>query len=216
MGDQVPLDEDGSDLGANAAPAGGLAISANDMAALASGPARARQDPRDGPRLFSEAQSKADVAAPVMLTPIDQFPGPSSTPTEPMFATYALGWNVQDYRGAKLIWHGGAVFGSLAAVALMPDRTSASTSPSTARKARWSAASCTNCSTIISACRAATGPSKLHAFRVARVERGGQAASRAQPRSRPRSDPRCRSPAMPATIHDPWYGTIKIRESAAG
>ena len=27
-----------------------------------------------------------------------------------------------DYRGAKLIWHGGAVFGSLAAVALLPEK----------------------------------------------------------------------------------------------
>src|SRR2546430_2825561 len=37
-------------------------------------------------------------------------------------STYALGWDVQDYRGAKLIWHGGAVFGSLAAVVLLPEK----------------------------------------------------------------------------------------------
>ena len=60
---------------------------------------------------------------------------------EPNFYTYALGWDVQDYRGAKLIWHGGAVFGSLAAVALAARTgTSAFTSPSTARKARSFAA----------------------------------------------------------------------------
>ena len=32
-------------------------------------------------------------------------------PTKPKFYTYALGWEVQDYRGAKIVWHGGAVLG---------------------------------------------------------------------------------------------------------
>jgi hypothetical protein len=39
-----------------------------------------------------------------------------------MFNTYALGWDVRDYRGAKIVWHGGAVFGFLAAVVLIPER----------------------------------------------------------------------------------------------
>ena len=47
---------------------------------------------------------------------------PELRAAQPMFSTYALGWTVQDYRGAKLVWHGGAVFGSLAAVALLPEK----------------------------------------------------------------------------------------------
>src|SRR5258707_5431994 len=43
-------------------------------------------------------------------------------PTQPMFNTYALGWDVRDYRGAKIVWHGGAVFGFLTAVVLIPDK----------------------------------------------------------------------------------------------
>jgi hypothetical protein len=39
-----------------------------------------------------------------------------------MFNTYALGWDVRDYRGAKIVWHGGAVFGFLAAVVLIPEK----------------------------------------------------------------------------------------------
>jgi hypothetical protein len=39
-----------------------------------------------------------------------------------MFNTYALGWDVRDYRGAKLVWHGGAVFGFLTAVVLIPEK----------------------------------------------------------------------------------------------
>src|SRR5258707_12412938 len=43
-------------------------------------------------------------------------------PTQPMFNTYALGWDVRDYRGTKIVWHGGAVFGFLTAVVLIPDK----------------------------------------------------------------------------------------------
>ncbi|MBA3385150.1 MAG: DUF3471 domain-containing protein, partial [Chthoniobacterales bacterium] len=42
--------------------------------------------------------------------------------TQPMFCTYALGWDVQDYRGARLVWHGGAVLGFLTAVVLLPEK----------------------------------------------------------------------------------------------
>jgi Domain of unknown function (DUF3471) len=43
-------------------------------------------------------------------------------PTQPMFNTYALGWDVRDYRGTKIVWHGGAVFGFLTAVVLIPEK----------------------------------------------------------------------------------------------
>ena len=74
----------------------------------------------DGTRLFSEAQSR-EMWNPQVIQPISPFPEPLSAAT-PMFSAYALGWEIEEYRGAKLIWHGGAVFGSLAAVVLLPDR----------------------------------------------------------------------------------------------
>src|SRR5690606_33021152 len=40
----------------------------------------------------------------------------------PQFSSYAMGWNVQDYRGVKVIQHGGAVFGVLAFVVLVPEQ----------------------------------------------------------------------------------------------
>jgi hypothetical protein len=39
-----------------------------------------------------------------------------------MFNAYALGWDVQDYAGTRIIWHGGAVFGFLTAVVLIPQK----------------------------------------------------------------------------------------------
>src|SRR4029077_3601424 len=57
----------------------------------------------------------------VVLQPVPQLPEALKA-AQPMFSTYALGWDVTDYRGAKLIWHGGAVFGFLTAVVLLPDK----------------------------------------------------------------------------------------------
>jgi CubicO group peptidase (beta-lactamase class C family) len=120
LGTQVALDEVQSDLGANAAPAGGLAISANDMAKWLAAQLAKGQLPGSTGRLFSEAAG-VEMWTPVVLEPVAPMPA-DLKPSEPMFSAYALGWSVQDYRGAKLVWHGGAVLGSLAAVALIPER----------------------------------------------------------------------------------------------
>src|SRR3546814_2699207 len=37
----------------------------------------------------------------------------SLKPAQPTQQAYALGWNVQDYRGHRIIQHGGGVFGSI-------------------------------------------------------------------------------------------------------
>src|SRR3546814_11819846 len=43
----------------------------------------------------------------------------SDLPTQ---QAYALGWQVQDYRGHRIIQHGGGVFGSITRVVMIPDR----------------------------------------------------------------------------------------------
>ncbi len=119
LGEQEMLDER-DDLGRAAAPAGGLAISAHDMARwlliqLAHG-----KLPESDQRLFSEAAHE-EMWKPVILQPSGPLP-PEFAATQPMFNTYALGWDVRDYRGAKLIWHGGAVLGFKTAVVLLPEK----------------------------------------------------------------------------------------------
>jgi CubicO group peptidase (beta-lactamase class C family) len=119
IGDQARLNER-DDLGHNAAPAGGLAISANDMSRWLMIQLDAGKLPGGDGRLFSETVH-ADMWQPMVLQPITPRPNDLKM-TQPMFNTYALGWDVRDYRGAKVVWHGGAVFGFLAAVALIPEK----------------------------------------------------------------------------------------------
>jgi CubicO group peptidase (beta-lactamase class C family) len=119
VGDQSRLDER-DDLGRNAAPAGGLAVSATDMARWLLIQLGGGKLPGGNGRLFSEAAHQ-QMWTPVTLQPIDPRPEALKA-TQPMFNAYALGWDVRDYHGAKIVWHGGAVLGFLTAVVLIPDQ----------------------------------------------------------------------------------------------
>ncbi len=119
LGDQVELDER-DDLGRNAAPAGGLAVSANDLARWLMIQLDSGKLPDGSGRLFSAAAHE-QMWTPVTLQPVEPAPEPIKG-TEPLFNAYALGWDVRDYHGAKIVWHGGAVFGFKAAVVLIPEK----------------------------------------------------------------------------------------------
>ena len=119
-GTQERLDER-DELGRNGAPAGGLTVSANDMARWLLIQLDAGLLPgHSGQRLFSKA-AHSEMWKPVVLQPIPEYP-PSLKAIEPNFNTYALGWDVSDYAGTKIVWHGGAVFGFLTAVVLIPEK----------------------------------------------------------------------------------------------
>ena len=102
-----------------AAPAGGLAVSANDMARWIR-LQLARGDLPGEARLFSEAASR-EMWRPAVLMPAGSLPAPLDR-TQALFNTYALGWNVRDYHGERLVMHGGGVFGSITRLVLIPER----------------------------------------------------------------------------------------------
>ena len=106
-------------LGDSAAPAGGLAISAKDMAKWVALQLAHGRLPGGG-RLFSDAAHE-EMWKPEILQPIDPLPE-SLKATQPMFDTYAFGWEVRDYRGAKIVWHSGAVLGFESVVVLLPEK----------------------------------------------------------------------------------------------
>ncbi|HYD86132.1 MAG TPA: serine hydrolase [Vitreimonas sp.] len=124
MGTQEMLDDSGRaefdpELGANAAPAGGVAASANDMGRWIR-IQLARGALPEGGRLFSEAQSR-EMWRPQIHVPFGQAPEPVAAST-PQFNSYALGWMERDYQGHRLIMHTGAVFGAQSVLMLIPER----------------------------------------------------------------------------------------------
>ena len=125
MGTQEVLDDSGQaefdpELGANAAPAGGVAASANDMGRWIAIQLARGALPEGSGRLFSEAASR-QMWTPRVHLPISPAPGPAAAST-PQFNGYALGWNERDYRGHRLLMHTGAVFGAQAVIVLIPGR----------------------------------------------------------------------------------------------
>lgn len=119
LGAQTVLNER-DELAQSAAPAGGMAISSNDMAKWLKIQLSRGALPDGKGRLFSEAASR-EMWTPVVLMPNRPQPAPFEA-TSSMFSTYALGWDVSDYRGAKIISHGGAVFGFQTVVVLIPEK----------------------------------------------------------------------------------------------
>ncbi|MDV3455552.1 serine hydrolase [Sphingomonas sp. HF-S4] len=107
------------ELGRAAMPAGGLALSANDLAQWLKIQLGHGALPGGG-RLFSEAQA-AEMWKGVTIQPITPYPGGLASLT-PKFSSYGLGWEVEDYKGARIISHGGGVFGSITHVILLPDQ----------------------------------------------------------------------------------------------
>jgi CubicO group peptidase (beta-lactamase class C family) len=119
VGDQEVLDER-DDLGHNASPAGGLAISANDFARWLRIQLGGGKLPDSDKQLFSSA-ARDEMWTPRTIIPVTPRPAAIAA-TTPNFDLYALGWDVRDYRGVKLIGHGGAVFGFQTQVMLIPDK----------------------------------------------------------------------------------------------
>lgn len=118
LGPQRMLDER-EGLGQTAAPAGGLSSSAGDLGRWLQVQLAHGALPGGG-RLYSEAAAR-EMWTPQVLMPARPLPDALAA-ASPTFSTYALGWNVQDYRGEKLVQHGGAVFGVLTLVMLLPER----------------------------------------------------------------------------------------------
>lgn len=70
-------------------------------------------------RLFSAASQQRMWS---MITPIDIEPAsvPQLRAAQPNFLGYAEGWYLSDYRGQRIVWHGGGFPGTVSLVTLVP------------------------------------------------------------------------------------------------
>jgi CubicO group peptidase (beta-lactamase class C family) len=104
----------------NAAPAGSINSSVAEMCKwfllqLNHG----KFSDRDG-RLFSEARSREMWSAQTIL-PIDESEAGPLSALRGHFSAYGLGWFLTDYKGRKLVGHGGGVAGFVTRVQLIPE-----------------------------------------------------------------------------------------------
>jgi CubicO group peptidase (beta-lactamase class C family) len=74
----------------------------------------------DTHRLFSESVS-TDMWTPQISMRVSEPQNPALKGTKPNFSGYGLGWSLRDYRGRKIVSHGGALTGMLSAVQMVPD-----------------------------------------------------------------------------------------------
>ncbi|WP_339873654.1 serine hydrolase [uncultured Brevundimonas sp.] len=103
----------------SAAAAGGLCASAADWSKWIAVRLAMGALP-DGSRLFSEATAK-EMWRPNVI--VNSSEGPTAAlPGRAIAATYAMGWSVQDYRGERLVSHGGGSPGGISATMLIPGR----------------------------------------------------------------------------------------------
>ena len=164
--------------------------------------------------VFSEAAHE-QMWTPVVLAADRSAARRRSSRPSRSFSTYALGWDVQDYRGAKIVWHGGAVFGFLTAVVLLPEKNvgfAIEINSEDGAIVRWPDERVAR--SLSRRCLTRSG--RQNSSPARRRERSGRARRqcRPEPRSRPKSAHRSRSRVMPGPIADPWYGNVEI--TAAG
>lgn len=211
LGDMEPLGPEAV-IPPVAAPAGGMAVSANDMARWLN-LQLARGALANERRLFSEAQSR-EMWTPVVLMPVPQWPADLRT-VQPNFSTYALGWNVRDYRGARIVMHGGGVYGSITNVVLIPERNVGFYIATNSEESAMLAGLTYEMIDHYLGLQTDNWPDRFRAFLDARSQ-GAVAALQA-----PAAQPARVGPSLPLARYagrftDPWFGTITIREADGG
>lgn len=214
MGPIKPLPDDAAYLvSANSAPAGSIYASATDMAqwmkALLAGGALP-----DGRRLFSEKAAK-DLWTPHVIQPIGGLPAVLDA-LRPNLRAYALGWDVTDFRGHRLITHTGGVEGGVAVVGLLPDQNVAiaamvNSEDGAARRAIFYQ--------LLDHYLGVKSTDWVDAWKQAldQIQAAGLEALKKQP-TEPGTGP---GPSLPlakyaGTYRDAWYGTVTITGGAGG
>ena len=167
-------------------------------------------------KVFSEAQSR-EMWTPAILTPTATYPGKLAA-FSPKFSAYALGWSVRDYRGVKVIDHGGAVFGVQTYVVLIPEKKigiAVQINSEDFQAMRGVAMELLD--------HYLGAPDTDWVGRVRRIRRQprSRAASPHSMRQRSRAARRRARPRSPTAdyaghYNDPWYGPIEIKNEKGG
>ena len=212
LGRQTPLDENAT-IAQNAAPAGGRAISANDMSRWLLTQLGRGRIPGSDKSLFSKQQSEV-MWTPLVIQPIPHYPAEFAV-AQPHYNLYALGWDLSDYRGSKVVGHDGAVLGSQATVALVPDKDVGIFVATNSEDGEIVRGLLYELLDHYLGYPQNRWPEKWHEFKINRLN---QAAKQVQAAA---AKPAKIGPSLPLDRYvgeysDPWYGTIEVRQLGGG
>jgi CubicO group peptidase (beta-lactamase class C family) len=210
IGPQQAFDEKKVALGANVGPAGAIAAGANDLARWLAVQLASGQLPGTEERLFS-AESATAMWQPVVPVPATPFPPPLADAV-PQFRGYALGWMVQDYRGHKVIQHGGGTLGFRAVVTLIPGKNTGFAMAVNAEDNEVVPGLQYELLDHYLGLPARDWPKAFREFFAERNEAGLE-AQRAAVATRPASQPSLPLAGYAGDYADAWYGPIAITES---
>ena len=197
----------------SAAAAGGICASAHDWAKWI---AVRLNDGKlaDGSRLFSEAAAREMVKPNIIVSSSN---GPTAElPNRAVASTYAMGLQVQDYRGERLATHGGGSPGGISATVLIPGR-----------KIGFSVFTNAEESFLLRALRSGLSDIAMNQVDVDWIadskkreaegtEKSLKAAVEIDARQAAGAAPSMPLDAYVGTWRDPWYGDIVIEQKTGG
>ena len=160
--------------------------------------------------LFAAVSNEHWTARVYMPTP--KWPGKLAE-AAPKFSSYALGWNVRDYRGERVIEHGGAIFGVYTYIALFPDRNFGVAFQMNSEDVQVMRGLALELIDQYLGAPKTDWISAFNGFLDARMQ-GGIAALDAAAKDAPKASGK---PTLPMSSYagryaDPWYGPIAITE----
>ena len=172
----------------------------------------------DGSRLFSEAQGR-EMWRPNIIVGSSAGPTPD-LPGRAIASTYAMGWQVMDYRGERLITHGGGSPGGISGTVLLPGRGVGFSYFSNAEESFLLRSLRSGIADVV------MGPTRMGpAFDwiadSKRLEAEGNARSLAaaveiDARQVAGAAPTLPQSAYAGTWRDPWYGDVRIAATETG
>jgi CubicO group peptidase (beta-lactamase class C family) len=196
------------------APAGGILASATDMPRWLAVQLARGALPGGKKRLFSEAQSRA-LWNPETLIPTRPPRTNALAVADPQFQAYALGFVVSDYRGHKVISHGGGVIGGVSETVLIPGKNvgfaimtnSMEVVVTRSLKLRlldhYLGFPATDWTTPMQELLQQMADQAAEAVKAMPVAAGG-------------APPSLPLPKYAGVYRDPWYGTVTIKEAGQG
>jgi CubicO group peptidase (beta-lactamase class C family) len=193
------------------APAGGVQASVHDMLAwLKVQLARGRA--QDGREIFSRAQADAMWTPQTIISATD---GPSAVePGRSIFNTYALGWQVFDYRGERVIGHSGGMNGQITYTAMIPRRGVAITVLTNAEERGVN----TGLRNVLLDRMMGASFDWLDYYRKANKRSKDEAMQTLanNQAAKPAGDPSLPLDAYAGTWRDPWYGDMIVSREGDG